>query len=244
MDTQAEWVHRVLGVAVAGVGSGSGSDAPAEDGLDAATLGEWLDELNAQAAVLPAPVRADLLARVKQQRASVSADPHKAAAAIEALADDVAVAARAARVADAAKAAGDRVTYRRLQRQWQDAQDQARNELDAIVSSLLADPDLKQDARYPRLQSVAATVTSLIPDDGGLLGQELLELDEATDPAENRAARDRAIKALKDYSGKLAQQSDLQELQAVAEEEFGGVAFLGHLQQSLAALGAQLEKRA
>lgn len=241
MDKKIEWVQRVLEVAIAAApGEGAGTDA----GPDAATLREWLDELNAQAAALPPPARTDLLGRVKQQRASLSAaDPRKAAADIEALADAVALATRAARAAEAAAASGDKVTYRRLQRQWQDAQDQARTQLDSFVASLLDDPDIREDDRYPRLQAAAASLTAVIPDDGGLLGQELLELDEATSPAENRAARDRALKALNAYAGRLAQEQDLQELQALADDEFDGVPFLGHLQQALAALGSQLEKR-
>jgi len=249
MDKKAEWVARVLGVAVSAE-PGSGTDAPADTGLDAATLQEWLADLNAQVAVLPQPARGDLLARVKQLRASLSAAdpqeaaPQKAEVDIEALANDVALANRAARVAEAAAASGDQVSYRRLQRQWQDAQDQARTQLDAFVASLLNDPDVQEDDRYARLQSVAPTLTSLIPNDGGLLAQELSELDEATNVDETRTARDRAVKALNAYASKLAQDQDLQELQAVSDEDFDGVSFVGPLQQALAALGAQLEKRA
>jgi hypothetical protein len=241
VDKKAEWVQRVLGVSVA---AAAGKGAGTQDGLDAATLLEWLDDLNAQAGVLSPPARADLLARVKQQRASLSAaDPGKAATDIEALANDIALAARAARVAEAATEAGDRVTYRRLQRQWQDAQDHARTQLETFVVSLLKDPELQADARYPRLQSAAASLTSLIPSDGGLLEHELAELDEATDPEESHAARARAVTALNAYSSKLEQEEDLKALQEVCDEDYDGIPFLGHLQQAVAALGAQLEKR-
>ena len=239
MDQKAEWVKRVLGVAVA-TSTEQGPDA----GLDAATLLEWLDDLNAQAAVLPRAARADLLARVKQQRASLAGgDPGKAATDIEALADDIALAARAARVAEATAAAGDQVTYRRLQRQWQDAQDQARAQLETFVDSLLKDPELQEDARYPRLEAAAASLTSLIPDDGGVLEHELAELDDANDPEDSRAARIRAVAALKAYSSKLEQEEDLQVLQELSDEDYVGIPFLGHLQRAVAALGAQLEKR-
>jgi hypothetical protein len=245
VDTKVEWVRRVLGVAIAAPAQrGSGTDASAQAGLDAATPQEWLDDLNAQAAVLPQPARTDLFARVKQQRASLSAaDPRKAAMDVAALADDLALAARTARVAEAAAEAGDQVTSQRLRRQWQDAQDQAREQLESFVVSLLNDPELQEDDRFPRLQAAAASLPSLIPDDGGLLEHELAELDEATDPADSRAARDRAAAALKAYSSKLAEEEDLKVLQEVSDEDYDGIPFLGRLQQAVAALGAQLEKR-
>jgi len=224
---------------------GSGEERPEEAGLNLAELQEWLDDLHAQAALLPAPGGADLLARAKALHESLaSADLQTSADDVEALAKDIALANRAARIAEAQAQSGDRVTRTRLQRQWQQAQEQAHATLEGFVASLLANPALQQDERYPRLQAAEGVLTSLIPDDRGLLENELADVDEASDPDEIRAVRDRATSALKAYSSRLEQGQDLRELQELADQEYDGAPFLKPLQQSLAALSTQLEKRA
>jgi len=224
---------------------GAGEPGPEKAGLNLGELQQWLDDLHAQAAVLPPPGGADLLARIGTLRASLAAaDLRSAADDVQALAREIALAARAARISEAQAQSGDKVTRRRLQRQWQRAQEQARAVLQGFVATLIADPDLQQDRRYPHLKAAGQALASLIPDDGGLLGSELAVLDEASDPDDIRDARDRATSALQDYSATLEQDENLRQMQEIADDAFDGAPFLSGLKDSLAALSTQLEKSA
>ncbi len=240
MDEKNQWLHRVLGVVLPGAPDASEN----EEGLDAASLQEWLDDLAAQAAVLPPPVRADLLAQVKQTRPTLQAgDPAVATAALLALTTAIADAARAARVEQAAAESGN-VVYRALVQQWQAAQDAARTHLEGFVATLLADPELQADPRFPSLEQAAGPLAALIPSDGGQLQQALLALDDSSGPEEVAAAREDAVAAIESYRNSLAVESDLETLQQVADEAYDGTPFLSGLLQSLDDLGAKLKRAA
>jgi hypothetical protein len=240
MEQQHQWVQRVLGVTLPGGPAASEDD----EELDAASLTEWLDDLEAQAAVLPRPVRADLLARVKQTRPALQTDPIKAAtAALLALTTAIADAARTARMEQASAESGN-VVYQALVRQWQDAQDAARTHLDGFVATLLADPELQADPRFPNLQQAAGQLEALIPSDGGQLQQALLALDGSSGPEESTAARKDAVAAIESYRNSLTVQTDLETLQQVADEAYDGTPFLKGLLLSLDDLGAKLKRAA
>ena len=240
MNERDQWVQRVLGISLPG-GLAASDDAEA---LDVASLTEWLKDIEAQAAVLPAPARADLLARVKQTRPTLHAGNIKAAtAALLALTTEIANAARTARLEQATAESGNAV-YQVLVRQWQDAQDTARTRLDGFVATLLADPELQADPRFPNLQQATGQLAALIPSDGGQLQQALLALDGASGPQESAAARDDAVAAIESYRNSLTVQTDLQTLQQVADEAYDGTPFLNGLLLSLDDLGAKLKRAA
>lgn len=240
MNEKNEWLHRVLGVVLPEAPDVSEDD----EELDAASLQEWLDDLEAQAAVLPPPVRADLLARVKQTRPTLQAgDLNAATAALLALTTGIADAARAARVEQAAAESGN-VVYQALVRQWQEAQDAARTRLEGFVATLLADPELQADPRFPSVQQAAGPMGALVPSDGGQLQQALLALDDSSGPEEAAAAREDAVAAIEAYRNRLAVEGDLETLQQVADEAYDGTPFLNGLLQSLDDLSAKLKRAA
>src|SRR5580698_8408694 len=151
MEKQDQWLQRVLGVTLSGGPAASDDD----DELDVAALTDWLDDIAAQAAALPKQVRADLLARAKQARPKLQPDTIKEAAAeLMALTTEIADAARTARMEQATAESGT-VVYQALVRQWQEAQDAAHTRLDGFVATLLADPELQEDPRFPNLQQAA-----------------------------------------------------------------------------------------
>jgi hypothetical protein len=193
---------------------------------------------------LPPPVRAVLLARVKQTRPALQAGNSKAAtAALLALTTEIADAARTARIEQASADSGNAV-YQALVRQWQEAQDAARTRLDGFVATLLADPELQADPRFPNLQQAAGQLAALIPSDGGQLQQALLALDDASGSQESADARDDAVAAIESFRNSLTVQTDLETLQQVADEAYDGTPFLNGLLLSLDDLGAKLKRAA
>jgi hypothetical protein len=239
MNEQDQWVERVLGIALPG-----GLAAQEDGGLDVASLTDWLDDLQTQAALLPAATRGELVARVKQTRPALQAGNSKAATAmLLALTTAIGNAARTARIEQATAESGNAV-YQALVRQWQEAQDAARTRLDGFVGTLLADPELQADPRFPNLQQAAGQLTALIPSDGGQLQQALLALEDASGAEESAAARQDAVAAIESYRNSLAVQSDLETLQQVADEAYDGTPFLKGLLLSLDDLGAKLKRAA
>lgn len=241
MDKQDQWLQRVLGVTLP---SGPAALDDDDGELDVAALTDWLDDIEAQAAALPKQIRADLLARAKQARPKLQPDTIKAAAAeLMALTTEIADAARTARVEQAAEESGT-VVYQALVRQWQEAQDAARTRLDGFVATLLADPELQEDPRFPNLQQAAGQIGALIPSDGGQLQQALLALDTSSNAAESDAAREDAVAAIDSYRNSLTVQTDLETLQQVADEAYDGTPFLKGLLLSLDDLGSKLKRAA
>jgi len=237
-DQKDQWVMRVLGVKLP-------SDAAPVQETALADVRERLDDLRSQASLSSSAEGADLVARAKALSESLgSADFQTSLKGLEALEKDVALASKRARAVEAQAQSGDRVTLMRLEREWRAAQEAARETLQGFVATLLTDADLQQDERYPSLEAAAGELASLIPDDGGSLAEALGEVDDASDPAAARAARGRALSALRAYSAALDEDENLPELQEIADDAFDGAPFLSGLKRSLAALGAQLEKRA
>jgi hypothetical protein len=231
---QRTWVQQVFGLALDGSPEGAeqtGASAQA-NGL----LGR-LTDLAAQASVLPEPTRSALLQRIKQAQHQPTVNE------IEAIADAVADAAKASRQQDARTQAGNTVTFRLLQRKWQNAEQQAHQHFDTFLDELLGDPDLQADERFPQLQAEAGRLADLIPDDGGMLTATLGVLDDA-DERQRPQARQRAMAALQTYQADVAAARALQDLQGLADKYYGSHPFLAELQKALADLGGELAKRA
>ncbi|MBW4092691.1 MAG: hypothetical protein HIU82_16530 [Proteobacteria bacterium] len=202
------------------------------------SLQDWLTDLAAQAALLPEPPRADMLARVSQ------AGENPDAGAIAQLATAIAQATQAGRQKAAAEEAGNTVTYRLLCTEWEAAEVRARRQLDSFIDMLLGDTDLQADPRYPELQARSAWLEGLLPDDGGTLAVLLRQFDDATAGPARVQAQKKARAALDSYRADLAETEGLPEMQELADDLFGGQPFLSGLLTTLAELGDQLDKRA
>jgi hypothetical protein len=201
-------------------------------------------DVQTQAALLPDPAKSEIQARARRMLANVGeGDPAKIAADVDALEDALARAAKAARTAQAAAEAGDTVTYRKLSIAWRDAQDKAGREFDRFIAKLLSDGEIQADPRFEELKEAASDIADQMPEFAGDIEDALGDIDGAGDQEERATARANARQILAEYSRTLEDAGGLRELQALADEEYGGLSFFTELRHAIDSLEAQLATR-
>lgn len=204
-----------------------------------------LDEVRGQAARLPDPAKSELQGRVSKMLVELGAtNPARLAGEIDTLENDLARATTAARTAEAAAASGDTVSYRLLQSEWVEAQARARQQLDQFVRQVLADKEIQEHPRFDDIKEGLDDAVDLLPDFGNALEGSLAAIDDAASDAARKTARAAALKVLEGYHAALEDADSLRELQAVSNDDYGGLAFYAELQNTLKSLGNQLEKGA
>ena len=234
-----QWLTRALGLSVPAAADSAGE----ADGLDADSLKEWLDDLVAQASVLPEPARTGMLAQAKAARAGLAAgDTRASTAAALQLATDIANATRTARRRDAAPVSSGRANVGRLRTQWRMAELTAHSALEAFVGQMLADPKVKQAPAYADLEAAAGAFADLFPDFGFALEDALDDLEAAEDDHGRAEARRHALLALDGYEADLAGADGLRDLQALAQADYGSGGFVDVLQAAFAALRGELSR--
>jgi len=232
-DEQRAWIGRVLGLQVGGTAD------PGEG------LRERLTDLLQQTVSLPNEAKAALQGQIRQALAgAATANPTQLARVVDALETSVARAAGAARAAQASAAASNVVTFRRLQFAWRDAQDRARDQLEQFVGAVLSDPEIKADPRFDEAAQAASGIADQIPEFGNEIESALGAIDDAPDDAARARARAAARAVLQGYTEVLEDADGLKALQALSDDDYGGISFFGELQKALQSLEEQLDKAA
>jgi hypothetical protein len=152
--------------------------------------------------------------------------------------------ASAARAQEAAAVSRGRVNFRKVQLKWRAAEAEANSQLDAFAKTLLADPEVKADPKFAQLEASMKDIKSLIPTFSDDLSDELDQLDNAATPDERKAAHAAALDVISEYEADLAKAEGLRELQDLADDEYGGMAFFSALQLALAELRREVEHSA
>lgn len=235
-----------LGAALAGSLKDEGEEGEGEEEKEAAAeLLERVLDVQAQAASLPEPAKKELQKRVRQLQVAIgSGDAASLAADVDALENDLARASGAARVSEANTGSSGRVSFRKLELEWRDAQAKSRKQLDQFVAAFLADQEVQADPRFAQISVAASEIAKQMPMFGNELEDALDAIDDAADDAARAKARTGAQKILANYSKTLDGAEGLHELQALADDDFGGISFVSELQLALDKLGAQLASAA
>jgi hypothetical protein len=239
---QDEWVRRVLSVGL----------PPAAPELGAGTDFDFDAELSERRAIVlddarllrdPAAVTriTELGAEVK--RAIDSGNVGAAGSLIDAMETALAEAQRAARMAKVEGEAGHRVAYGKLLLRWRDAQAATRKRIEALASSILADPEVIQDPRFDDVKDAAETLTDVMPAFSSELEDILDGLDGEEDPAERARQVETARDLIEDYAAVLDTADELAELSAFAADEYGEADISGALREALTDLAGALAGR-
>ena len=249
-EAKSAWLERVLGVVLPPPKKVTAAAQPAAVPLVAgpndpalADLNERIGNVRIQASILPEPMRSNMRKRISDAEARLAvagANPDMLGTEVGGIESDCATFAREARQTEARTMAGDQVSYRKLQTSWRDAQERARAQLDQFVASVLADPELKGNARYPAVEAAAARIAGMLPEFGDDLETDLDQIDDASSAADRVTARAAAVTTVGKYKTELDGAAGLRELQALSDDAYGGLSFFSELQSALAALGTQL----
>jgi hypothetical protein len=138
------------------------------------------------------------------------------------------------------KPGGKRVKLRKLQLEWRSAESSARAQLDAFVKAVLGDPEIKNSPQFADVEKAMAGVTAAMPDFDDALLDALDDVDAATNDNDRNTALKAAMKALDSYRAELDKAETLQELQSIADDDYGGMEFFSGLQAALIALRSEL----
>ena len=166
------------------------------------------------------------------------------AADVDTLENELARAGGAARVSEANTGSSGRVSFRRLELEWRDAQAKSRKQLDQFVAAFLADQEVQADPRFAQISVAASEIAKQMPIFGNDLEDALSAIDDAADDAARAKVRTQTQKILANYSMALDGAEGLHELQSLADDDFGGISFVSELQFALDKLGAQLASAA
>ena len=241
MDDKAAWIQRVLGVTmVAPPAVADKQDA----GTDEAIREELRDRIREMVGDIK--VLADrslvpkLAALANDANAAVKGDDLVAAEiAVDELEMGV-VQARSATPAPMAESRSGLVKYRKAQIAWNQARGVARAGLERLGQAVMADPELQDDEDYDEIAALAGQFTTLLPQ----FDDELAEMVDSLEDAVSPEAREPLIAALKhkvtEYRDTLKDAEGLAELQALADDSYGGVPFFHSLDQALQSLQAAI----
>ncbi len=237
MDEKAAWVSRVLGITVA-------------------------DEVQPQLSV--EDVRQELLARIKEMITEAGLIPDKnVVRQLAALAGEATTAARGQDLMEAELAVGrleeavgrakaearmsevlvreGMVNWRKAQLEWNAARTLARQNVAQLVAKVKSDPEVLEDPQADDAIAVAETFADLLPEFDNALELILDQLDGTADPEQRRPLIEQASGKLAAYRMMLGASTGLAMLQALADEEYGGVACYRELEQALDKLGKLLK---
>jgi hypothetical protein len=249
-EAKSAWLERVLGVSlplpekVTATAHATAAQSGARPEYPAlADIRTRIGDVRIQASTLPEPRRSNLLKRISEAEARLAGEgvnPDMLGTEVGGIESDCITFTREARQAEARTMAGDQVSYRLLQTSWREAQERAGAQLDEFVASVLADPELKGNARYPLVEAAASRIKGMLPKFGDDLETDLAQIDDASSEADRATARAAAVKTVGKYRAELDGASGLKELQALSDDAYGGLSFFSELQGALASLATQL----
>lgn len=229
MDEKREWLFRVLGIRA---GQGDTHDGITSESL-IANLRERLKEMVTEAKLLGS--KDAIAAAVKfagdAQAAIAKGDLVAAELAVDALETAVAQAKSAARRSEAGKVKG-RVSYRKAQIEWRQARGAAFAGVRTLTSKALTDARVLEAPNRDALVGVINGFPDLLPAFDEELEEQLEAIDALTDPEQRKPLIAEVKATLADYRAMLGNDA-LQQLQLLADNEFGGIDVLHTLEATL-----------
>jgi hypothetical protein len=137
------------------------------------------------------------------------------------------------------------VDYAKLLLRWREAQQQTAANLATLGTSLLALDEVKLDPRLPQVQRAAAMLSTLVPQFGEALADQLDTAMTKGAAPEGKAAVQAALKTIESYRSLLGGVPALLTLEGFAKRAVGSdLKFHGLLDATLTELQGELAVRA